>query len=67
MAALYSFDIGGVHFVCGQLAAGDTTYCESNMQWIADDLKKYASAGECVIFFNVDNKYNSISDNNISN
>lgn len=28
----YSFDIGGVHFVCGQLAAGDTTYCESNMQ-----------------------------------
>lgn len=46
----YSFDIGGVHFVCGQLAAGDTTYCESNMQWIADDLKKYASDGKPVVY-----------------
>lgn len=46
----YSFDIGGVHFVCGQLAAGDTTYCESNMQWIADDLAKYASDGRPVVY-----------------
>lgn len=46
----YSFDIGGVHFVCGQLAAGDTTYCESNMQWIADDLKKYAADGRPVVY-----------------
>ena len=36
--------------MCGQLAAGDTTYCESNMQWIADDLKKYASDGKPVVY-----------------
>ena len=46
----YSYDIGGVHFVCGQLCAGDTTYCESNMQWISDDLKKYASDGRPVVY-----------------
>ena len=34
----YSFDIGGVHFVCGHLAAGDTSNGESNMQWRAADL-----------------------------
>lgn len=46
----YSWDIGGVHFVCGQLCAGDTTYCESNMEWIAADLKKYASDGKPVVY-----------------
>lgn len=46
----YSFDLGGVHFVCGQLAAGDTTYGESNMQWIAADLRRYAIDGRPVVY-----------------
>ena len=46
----YSFDLGGVHFVCGQLAAGDTTYGESNMAWIAADLRRYALDGRPVVY-----------------
>ena len=46
----YSFDIGDVHFVDGQLAAGDTTYAPSNLDWIERDLKQYASDGRPVVY-----------------
>ena len=46
----YSFNLGGAHFICAQLCAGDTSYCESNMEWIADDLRRYASDGTPVVF-----------------
>ena len=38
-------------------------YFEANCHRCFDNF----CTGKCVIFFNVDNKYNSISDNNISN
>lgn len=46
----YSWNIGDVHFVEMQTYAGDTTYCESNMKWLKDDLKKYASKGNPVVY-----------------
>ena len=30
----YSWNIGDVHFVHGQRYAGDTSYCESNLEWL---------------------------------
>ena len=39
----YSWNIGDVHFVHGQRYAGDTSYCESNLEWLKADLEKYAS------------------------
>lgn len=46
----YSFNIGGVHFVQGQLAAGDTSYCKSNFAWLEADLQRYASKGRPVVY-----------------
>lgn len=46
----YSYNIGGVHFVCAQLAFGDTSYSTDNMQWVEDDLKRFASDGTPVVF-----------------
>lgn len=45
----YSWNIGDVHFVQMHTYAGDTTYCESNMKWLKEDLKKYASKGNPVV------------------
>ena len=46
----YSWNIGKVHFIQGQRFAGDTAYCESNLAWLADDLKRYASTGNPVVY-----------------
>lgn len=46
----YSFEIGGVHFVDGQLCAGDTSYCRSNLNWIADDLRRHAADKRPVVY-----------------
>lgn len=46
----YSYNIGGVHFVCAQLAFGDTSYSADNMQWVEDDLKRFASDGTPVVY-----------------
>ncbi len=46
----YSWNVGDVHFVHAQRYAGDTSYCESNMEWLKADLQKYASNGEPVVY-----------------
>lgn len=46
----YSYNIGGVHFICAQLAFGDTSYSTDNMQWVEDDLKRFASDGTPVVY-----------------
>uniref|UniRef100_A0AB33IY41 Calcineurin-like phosphoesterase domain-containing protein n=2 Tax=unclassified Prevotella TaxID=2638335 RepID=A0AB33IY41_9BACT len=46
----YSFNLGHVHFVNSQLSAGETSYCRSNMEWLENDLRTYASHGEPVVF-----------------
>lgn len=46
----YSWNIGDVHFIQAQRFSGDTTYSESNFDWLADDLKTYASAGNPVVY-----------------
>lgn len=46
----YSLNIGGVHFVMGQLAAGDTTYCRSNFEWLSHDLERYCSDGTPLVY-----------------
>lgn len=46
----YSFNIGGVHFIQGQLSAGETSYCKSNFAWLENDLKKYAADGTPVVY-----------------
>ncbi len=46
----YSWNIGDVHFVQAQRFSGDTAYCESNLDWLADDLERYASAGNPVVY-----------------
>lgn len=46
----YSWNTGDVHFVQAQRFSGDTAYCESNLDWLADDLKRYASAGNPVVY-----------------
>ena len=46
----YSFNIGGVHFVQGQLSFGETSYCRSNAAWLESDLEKYAADGTPVVY-----------------
>ena len=46
----YSFNLGHVHFVNCQLSAGETSYCQSNFEWLENDLQKYASHGEPVVY-----------------
>lgn len=46
----YSWNIGDVHFIHGQRYAGDTSYCESNLEWLKADLEKYASGGNPVVY-----------------
>ena len=46
----YSWNIGDVHFVQAHLFAGDTTLGNGGMKWLANDLKKYASKGNPVVF-----------------
>ncbi len=47
----YSWNVGDVHFVQAQRFSGDTGYCkESNLDWLAEDLKQYASKGNPVIY-----------------
>lgn len=46
----YSWNIGDVHFVQAQRFSGDTAYCESNLDWLANDLKQYASTGNPVVY-----------------
>ncbi|WP_321479915.1 metallophosphoesterase [uncultured Bacteroides sp.] len=46
----YSWNIDDVHFIQGQRYAGDTTYCQSNFDWLKRDLEKYASHGNPVVY-----------------
>lgn len=46
----YSWNVGDVHFVHSQRYAGDTSYCESNMKWLREDLERYAANGNPVVF-----------------
>lgn len=46
----YSWNIQDVHFVQAQRFSGDTAYCESNLDWLANDLKRYASEGNPVVY-----------------
>lgn len=46
----YSWNAGDVHFVHAQRYAGDTSYCESNLEWLKADLQTYASNGEPVVY-----------------
>lgn len=46
----YSWNVGDVHFIQAQTFAGDTSYSESNMEWLANDLKQYASKGNPVVY-----------------
>lgn len=46
----YSWNIGDVHFVQAHRYTGDTTYSESNFEWLANDLKNYASKGNPVVY-----------------
>ena len=46
----YSWNVGDVHFIQAQTFAGDTSYSESNMEWLANDLKQYASNGNPVVY-----------------
>lgn len=46
----YSWNIQDVHFIQGQRVANDSSYCRPNMNWLAEDLKKYASDGNPVVY-----------------
>lgn len=46
----YSWNVGDVHFVQAQRFSGDTGYSESNLDWLADDLRQYASTGNPVVY-----------------
>lgn len=46
----YSWNIGDVHFVQAHRFSGDTTYSESNYEWLVNDLKSYASKGNPVVY-----------------
>lgn len=46
----YSLNISGVHFIMGQLAAGDTTYCKDNFEWLQQDLERYCADGTPVVY-----------------
>lgn len=46
----YSWNIQDVHFIQGHRAAGDTSYCKSNLNWIKKDLELYASKGNPVVY-----------------
>lgn len=46
----YSWNIEDVHFIQAQRFSGDTAYSESNFDWLADDLRKYASEGNPVVY-----------------
>lgn len=46
----YSWNVGDVHFIQAHRYSGDTGYCESNMKWLAEDLAKYASEGNPVVY-----------------
>lgn len=46
----YSFNKCGVHFVMVTLAAGDTTYCKSNIEWLKADLETYCADGTPVVY-----------------
>lgn len=45
----YSWTDRGVYFVQLQAYGGDTTYCESNLDWLRDDLALYAKDGKPVV------------------
>lgn len=46
----YSWNIGDVHFIQAHRFTGDTTYSESNFDWLANDLQTYASNGNPVVY-----------------
>lgn len=46
----YSWNIGDVHFIQAQRFSGDTAYSKSNFDWLADDLRTYASKGNPVVY-----------------
>jgi cytolysin (calcineurin-like family phosphatase) len=46
----YSWNVQDVHFIQGQRVANDSSYCKSNLTWLKEDLKKYASKGNPVVY-----------------
>lgn len=46
----YSWNVGDVHFIQAHRYSGDSEYGEVNWTWLEDDLKKYASDGNPVVY-----------------
>lgn len=46
----YSWNIGDVHFVQAHRYSGDNAYGDANWEWLEADLKKYASAGNPIVY-----------------
>lgn len=46
----YSWNVGDVHFIQAHRYSGDSEYGETNWTWLEDDLKKYASDGNPVVY-----------------
>ena len=46
----YSWNVGDVHFIQAHRYSGDSAYGEANWSWLEDDLKKYASEGNPVVY-----------------
>lgn len=45
----YSFDLNGVHFIQTHTWAGDTTLGKGGLEWLSNDLKKFANNNQPVI------------------
>lgn len=46
----YSWNVEDVHFIQAHRYSGDSEYGEANWNWLEDDLKKYASEGNPVVY-----------------
>lgn len=46
----YSWNVRDVHFIQAHRYSGDAEYGEANWKWLADDLRKYASEGNPVVY-----------------
>lgn len=46
----YSWNVGDVHFIQAHRYSGDSEYGKANWTWLEDDLKKYASDGNPVVY-----------------
>lgn len=46
----YSWNVEDVHFIQAHRYSGDDEYGEANWEWLEEDLKKYASKGNPVVY-----------------